>query len=171
MGRVKTCFEENKDGSVRKAAQELGLGYGTVLKILQKKLCWKPYRTHWTHRTPALSPAHIETRLSACNFFLQFQEEWFERAIWTDEKMLVLIQEPHRLNDRTWAPVSHEKLTQCEKAGGRNAWAWTGIVDGRCYPLFWFQGSVNGEVYLDLLQNSMWPSVRALSTKKQHWYM
>ena len=98
--RVKVFFEKNEDACVRKAAQELGLGYGTVLRI-KKKLCWKPYRTH---RAPALSPAHIETRLSACNFFLQFQEEWFDRVIYTDEKMLVLLQELHQQNDCTWAP-------------------------------------------------------------------
>ena len=144
------------------------MGYGTVLKILKKKLCWKPYRTH---RAPALTPAHVEMRLSTCNFFLQFQECWFERVIWTDEKMFVLIQEPHRQNDRTWAPVSPEKVAQCKKAGGEKWMAWTGIVDGRCLPVVWFQGSVNGEVYLDLLQNTMWPSVRGQATKKQYWFM
>ena len=107
--------------------------------IPQIELCWKPYRTH---RAPAFSPAHIETRLSACNFFLQFQDEWFERVIWTDEKMFVLIQEPHRQNDRTWAPVSPEKVAQCKKAGGEKCMAWTGIFDGRCLPVVWFQGSL-----------------------------
>ena len=110
-------------------------------------------------------------RLLTCNFFLQFQEDWFERVIWTDEKMFVLIQEPHRQNDRTWAPVSPQKVAKCKKACGEKCMAWTGIVDGRCLPVVWFQGSVNGEVYLDLLQNTMWPSVRGQATRKQYWFI
>ena len=42
--RVKVFFEENEDVSVRKAAQEMGLGCGTVLKILKKKLKRKSSR-------------------------------------------------------------------------------------------------------------------------------
>ena len=48
--------------------------------------------------------------------------------------------------------------------------AWTGIIDGKCLPVVWFQGSVNGEVYLELLKNNLWHSVKSLATRRQYWY-
>ena len=84
--------------------------------------------------------------------------------------MLVPTQAPHRQNDRIWAPARTNTVAQCKKTFGEKCMTWTGIVDGRCLPVVWYQGSVNGEIYLELLQNTMWPSVKALATRKQHWY-
>ena len=28
--------------------------------------------------------------------------------------------------------------------------AWTGMIDFKCLPVVWFEGTVNGEIYLDL---------------------
>ena len=44
------------------------------------------------------------------------------------------------------------------------------MVDGRCLPVVWFQGSVDGQVYLELLKNTLWPAVRANATRKKYWY-
>ena len=167
IARVKEYFEMKETESVRNAAADLQLSYGVVHRILKKKLGWKPYRPH---RTVCLSPAHIHSRLSACNFWVQFPEEWFERIIWTDEKMFVLIQAPHRQNDRIWAPISPNKVIECKKTSGSKCMAWTGIIDGKCLPVIWIEGSLNGEEYLKILQNTLWPSVRASATRKMYWY-
>ena len=53
---------------------------------------------------------------------------------------------------------------------GAKCMAWTCKVDGRCLPVVWFLGSVNGQVYLELLENTLWPAVRANATRKQYWY-
>ena len=47
--------------------------------------------------------------------------------------------------------------------------AWTGIVDGKCLPVVWFEGSVNSEVYLKVLKEVLWPAVRAVATREQCW--
>ena len=48
--------------------------------------------------------------------------------------------------------------------------AWTGIIDGKCLPVVWFQGSVNDEVYLELLKDTLWPSVKSLATRRLYCY-
>ena len=48
--------------------------------------------------------------------------------------------------------------------------AWTGIVNGKCLPVLWFEGSVNSEVYLKVLKEALWPAVRAVATMKQYLY-
>ena len=52
IDRVKVFPEKNEDASVRKVAQELALGYGTVLRILKKKLCSN--HTEFTELQPFL---------------------------------------------------------------------------------------------------------------------
>ena len=37
------------------------------------------------------------------------------------------------------------------------------MTDGKCLPTVGFEGTVNGEVYLDLLHNTMWHFVRGSS--------
>ena len=84
--------------------------------------------------------------------------------------MFVLVSEPHRQNDRGWALVSPNKVAACKKTTGTKCMAWTGMVNCKCLPVVWFEGSVNGQVYLELLQNTLWPAVRASATRKQFWY-
>ena len=49
---------------------------------------------------------------------------------------------------------------------------WAAIVDGRVLPLVWFETgeSVNGQRYLNLLQQSLWPEVRHIATRREYWY-
>ena len=61
----------------------------------------------------------------------------------------MLNKSPHSQNDIYWSPVNRHELVECKKAHGENAMAWVGIIDGGCLLVVWFDGSVNGEVYLD----------------------
>ena len=49
---------------------------------------------------------------------------------------------------------------------------WVAIVDGRVLLLVWFEKgeSVNGQRCLNLLQQSLWPEVRHITTRREHWY-
>ena len=166
--KVKQFFEENQAAHVKEASERLLLSVGTVWNILRRQLKWKCYRPH---RVQCLSPANKEARLSACQFWLTFSEEWFERVIWTDEKWFVLEQSPNSQNDRYWAPKNRHNVVECKKAHGAKVMAWVGIIDGRCLPVVWFNGSVNGEVYLNqVLKTTVWPSVKNIATRKQYWF-
>ena len=165
---VKQFFEENPEAHIREASETLQLSTGTIWNILRKKLKWKSYRIH---KVQCLSPSNKESRLNACQFWLNFSEEWFERVIWTDEKWFVLKQAPNCHNDRYWAPANRHELVECKKAHGEKVMAWVGIVDGRCLPVVWFNGSVNGEVYLTkVLKETVWETVKHVATRRQYWF-
>ena len=80
--RVKSFFQRKKKAHIRQAVQELNLSFGTIWKILRKVLKWKAYRPHLVQ---VLSPANMESRVAACSFWLSFEEEWFERVIWSEK--------------------------------------------------------------------------------------
>ena len=49
--------------------------------------------------------------------------------------------------------------------------AWIGFVDGRCLPVVWFNRSVNGDKYLNLvLKGTFWPTVRDIATRSKYWF-
>ena len=89
---VRNYFDQKKEASVRMASKDLQLSYRTVLKILKSQLCWIPYSSF---RAPELTPTHIDQRLSAYDFWVNFSDKWFDRIIWTDEKMFVPTQTPY----------------------------------------------------------------------------
>ena len=166
--RVKSFFQRNKKAHIRQAVQEMNLSFGTIWRILRKVLKWKAYRPHLVQ---VLSPANMESRVAACSFWLSFEEEWFERVLWSDEKWFVLQNSPNKQTNRFWAPLNPHDVIQCKKAHGKKAMCWVGIVDGRCLPVVWFEGSVDSKVYLEkVLQGAVWPSVKGVATRKQLWF-
>jgi hypothetical protein len=42
-------------------------------------------------------------------------------------------------------------------------------VDGKVLPVYWFEGSVTGQRYLEMLQTSMWPAIRSRATRHGYW--
>jgi hypothetical protein len=88
-----------------------------------------------------------------------------------DEKWFVLKQFPNRQNDRFLVPANLHELIECKQAHGAKVMAWVGIVDGRCLPVVWLEGSVNGKVYLNqVLKGTLWPAVKNLATRRQYWF-
>ena len=69
-----------------------------------------------------------------------------------------------------WAPENPNTVVQCKKAHGAKVMAWVGMVDGKVLPVYWFEGSVDGEAYLDMLRTVVWPAVRSRSTHRSYWF-
>ena len=50
------------------------------------------------------------------------------------------------------------------KTHGEKIMAWSGFAGGRCLPVVWFNGSVNGDKYLnDVLKGTIWLAVRNIA--------
>ena len=48
--------------------------------------------------------------------------------------------------------------------------AWVGMFDGKVLPVHWFEGSVDGDVYLDMLKTMVWTAVRGMATRRSYWF-
>ena len=93
-----------------------------------------------------------------------------EQVIWSDEKWLMLQQAPNRKNVVYWAPMKPQKLVPYKKAHAAKVMAWVGIVDRRRLPVYWFEGSVTGGTYLEMLKTVMRPVVRAQATRREYCF-
>ena len=165
---VKEFFIRNPRAHLRAAKVELDMSINKIWRILRKNLKFKPYRPH---KAQLLSPANMESRLIASNFFLTFTEEQLEKVLWSDEKWFVLHQAPNSQNDVIWGPANTRNVVPCKKAHQAKVMAWVGIVDGKVLPVHWFEGSVDSNKYLDMLQTKVWPAIKGRSTRNQFWFM
>ena len=94
-----------------------------------------------------------------------------DKVIWTDEKLWEEKVRPNKQNERFWARVDPEVEVDCRVQGGRKVMCWAGLINGEVI-LHWFPVcvSVNQHVYMDMLQNVLWPKVKSKSTRLQYWY-
>ena len=55
--------------------------------------------------------------------------------------------------------------------GGKKVMCWGALINGKVI-LHWFPLGVNlnQEVYMDMLQTSMWPKVRSVATRQRLWF-
>ena len=73
---IKT-FTRSEESFRRSINQAFQLCYGTIWRMLQKKLNWKAYMSHLAQ---GLSLA-ITQGLAACNYWLTFTKDWFQIVI------------------------------------------------------------------------------------------
>ena len=119
---LKIYFEQNPKYHVTQAARLLCLRYGAIWRIFEEKSKMKP------HLTLCLGPANKESRCAAFTFWLSFEEEWFQRVIWSDENWFVLKQSPNKQTYWHWALSNPRRLIECKKAHGKKSDG----LDGGC---------------------------------------
>ena len=111
-----------------------------------------------------------------CRWFLDQEDEFPQRIIWSDEKWFVMHPAPNTKNDVIWAPWNPEEEVECKRQGDTKVMAWCAMVDGRMLKVRWMvdeegrSASVNGDRYQSLLQD-VWTEVRFRSSQRLFWVM
>ena len=163
-------FTSNPGSSIRSASIELEFPRSSLHRTITKKLKFKPYKCTLVQ---TLKPEHQMTRKKACEMFLKLAKEtvgWQRKIIFSDEKWFSLKPHPNRKNDVYWSKTNPNNIHEVKDQGAVKIMAWVGIVDGQVLPVHWFQGSVTGQSYLDMLKNVVWPAVRGSSSRKEYWF-
>lgn len=93
---MRTLLTEKPKVHIRSIVETLGISFGKIWTILREKLKLKAYRPHITQ---LLSPLNITARLFACNLWLTFSEDQFDKILFSDEKGFVLHHSHNRKND------------------------------------------------------------------------
>ena len=157
--RVAQHFEADPHASTRRAALALAISRRTIQRILQD-LRWHPYKVQVVQR---LHEEDKENRL-------QFAQQELARInadpmhlaelTWSDEAHFHLDGGVNRHNCRYWAPENPQWVVEQSLHSPRTT-AWAAIWQGGVYGPFFFDGTVNKERYLQMLQKEFWPVVVA----------
>lgn len=162
INTVQQQVQVNPQASIRRIVAQTGLKRSSVHQIIKKDLKLKPYRPHLVQALNAADPAKrvkwAEDFLKAVDMDLTYPDY----ILWSDEAIFHLDGTVNRFNSVTWATqnphVYVEKATQ-NKAG---VMLWVGLIKDHIIGPFFFDGSVNGDIYLQLLQTQVLPELRAV---------
>lgn len=158
--RVRTCFVRSPQKSTYRGATELQLPQKTVWRILRKRLQMKPYHLQLVQ---ALKPADYALRASFCVDFLALMEEneFHERVVYSDEATFHLSGKVNRHNVRIWGTGNpHATLEHQRDSPKVNVFC--AISHAKVYgPFFFHERTVNGHVFLDMLQQWLLPQLEA----------
>ena len=162
VARVKAFVEDKELGKV--GIREIAASLQHCEPYLQhcvdsakKRLHWYPYKGK---KTNVLTVAHKQARKAFCEWLLSLPEDFADHVIWSDEKWFHLREGPNRQNERFWAPSDRKVLLPCREQGGEKVMCWAAVFRGRVM-VHWFDRNqtVNGDKYLNMLKEFMWPQV------------
>lgn len=154
---VATCFVNSPKKSIRRASLELDISRSSLQRILHAAGL-KPYRPHLMQ---ALNEDDPDRRSQFCETFLAFYEDEpniVDHIIWSDECCFKLNGFVNRHNCVYWADSNpHEILEKAVNLPGITVW---GAIssDGLIGPFF-FENTVTGASYLEMLQDKLWPVI------------
>ena len=169
-------MEEKSRSSIRKSAPQLDISPTTYWRIVKKTL---RMRFYLDTAVQPLTDVHKEQRITFCQWLLDQPnpENFVHKVIWTDEKYCCLKQKPHRKNDGFWALNNPHEVVETNDKNGLKVMIFVAIVDGKVPIVHAFidengrRESVNGDCYLKLLQENVWPTFRPHATRQGLWWM
>jgi hypothetical protein len=133
------------------------------LNVSRSTLCTYLQRMDWP-RNPAkrqilLSARNQAKRLKFCQEMLQWDDEQLGRILWSDETKVKARPNGEIVFYR--APRNHGKYIQHRSTNSPGIMFW-GCISRQAYgPLHSVEGTMNGDVYLDLLKRIVVPEIEA----------
>ena len=170
IDRVNEFFRQDDTKSLRLASRDLGMKVTTIWRILRKELNWKSYKERHVQQ---LSQRHKIQRMAFCKKMEEMGEQFPRQIIFSDEKWFTLVPHPNKQNTRIWSPCQPNRMRECRVQGAKKVMAWVGVVGNKVLPIHWFEEKkgVNGEAYLHLLVEDLWPAVKSTASRKSLYFM
>lgn len=154
---AESCVHEPHTSTRRRSA-ELGINRCGLRRML-KELHFKSYRPKLLH---ALHPDDGGHRIQFAETFLIRNEadpDFFKNILWSDEASFKLNGQVNRWNSVYWATDNPHEITTAElNVPGITCWA--GIWSGGILGPHFFEGTVTGEHYRQLLEESVLPEIQ-----------
>jgi transposase len=156
--RVLEMFQKSPRKSQRQVSREVGISKSTVQRIMQR--CnWKSYIPRLVH---ALNDDDPDRRVQYCKWYLeqcQGNAGFPTKIVWSDEASFKLNGSINRHNCTYWSPVNpHVTVEHHVNLPGITVWC--GLSSRGLIGPFFFDATVTGPIYLNLLQQFVIPSIR-----------
>lgn len=168
---VLQAVEEDPSTSVRAIETNTGVPKSTAHRIL-KRNDLHPYHVQ---RVQTLLPGDYQNRVNFCRTMLERYRDdplFLTKILWSDESTFKKDGYVNMHNLHEWR-VENPHLTRQDRSQYRfKVNMWTGILNGKIIGPFELPDALNGEVYLDFLQNHL-PNLLEdvpLSIYREMWF-
>lgn len=155
-------IQENPNKSIRTISTDLrqmqdnvkNTSYGKIQKTL-KLAGYKPFKIR---PTPKLTDRQREKRVEFCREMLGIinnNNNFLQTILWTDESNFATNGMINRKNTRHWATENPHSYREFQYQGRQSVNVWCGILDNKIIGPHFFEGMLNGNIYLRFLQNQL----------------
>jgi Helix-turn-helix domain (DUF4817) len=149
---------DNGKTSIRKLESETGIPRTNIWRILKTNKM-KPYRTRKIHH---LVPDDYIRRTRFCEWFIEKTREnelFALNCIWTDEASVSSAGIFNRYNEYTWSRENPHVTVEVRNQGRFSFNVWVGIYRGQFIGPYIYDGALNSQRYLQILQNHVEPFI------------
>ena len=152
--------ENPRNFSIRR--NNLDLAPTTLHRIIKEDLKWHPYRMLVRHK---LEPADFERRMNFCRWFDRESRNprFLRRVVIGDEACFSMDGRTSTQNVRMYAPQGNRPDFTYERDNSRQKLTvWVGLCgNGSLIGPYFFEGSVTGRKYLEMLNNYVFQTIAA----------
>lgn len=156
--RVNELFHRSPRKSVRQASRELCISKASVQRIL-KRSHWKSYIPRLVH---AINEDDLDRRVEYCEWYLAqcVKDAIFPtKIVWSDEASFKLNGSVNRHNCTYWG-LHNPHFTVDHHVNLPGITIWCGLSSRGLIGPFFFDATVTGSVYLNLLRHFIMPNIR-----------
>lgn len=169
--QVRQSFVNSPTKSTRRASRELQVPHMTVWRVLRKRLHLKPYRLSLVQ---AIKHTDRIARKNFCADMLNrldVDEHFLDNIIFSDESTFHLSGKVNTHNCRIWGSENpHETLQHARDSPKVNVFC--ALSKNKMYgPYFFQETTINGIVYLDMLQQFLIPQIDEDDRERNVYFM
>ena len=130
IDRVKNLVD-SKHGKALSLLFRVGVGVDQNYSVedTEKKTHYYPYKTK---RVQPLTQAHKEGRIKFANWVLEKDIDFWDKVLFSDEKLWVEKVRANTQNESYWADSDPEVEADCKEQGGKKIMCWAGLIES--YP-------------------------------------
>lgn len=165
---VLASVELNSHISSRQLAREHGIDQKSVLTILKRH----GYKSYKYQNHQELQPYDQEERIRFCERMLDVMnndELLLRKILFTDESSFLKHGQAHNQNHRYWSLENQHRYNVTRTQYPESVNVWAGIIDNRIIGPFFINGTLNGQKYVNLLQENILPALENLNFH-QPWF-
>ena len=160
-------FTRSPQKSTTQCARETEFSRTSKRRIL-KAAKWKCYTPRLMH---AMNEDDPDRRIQYCEWFQHMvgeDEEFVKKIVWSDEAQFKLNGTVNRHNCVYWAP-NNPRVHVDKAVNLPGVTVWCGLSSRGLIGPFFFEGSVNGQLYLEMLRTTILPAINVLYNNDEYF--
>lgn len=163
---VESSIHQSPVKSTRKRAAELGIPESTMrkhIKVDLKMKCWRPLNVN------ELSDDDMNSRVDACGQMLQRFHTMAQKAkvMFTDE--CAIYRSSRSRNVYFWGKENPHFFQEIER-NPPHVMVWAGMTQTHLFGPYFFDGSVNQDSYLHMINDWLIPQLRNARIQNNVWF-
>lgn len=162
---VLAAIDQNPEQSCFEIASNAGVSTSSVFRVL-KQHNFKSFKIQGHQE---LLPADTEARVNFCEQVFNKVDNnanFIRNICFTDESTFTLHKQPNKQNTRIWATENPHKFLQTRTQWPQKVNVWLGILGPHIIGPFYIDGNLNGDKYLEMLQQQIYPEIQRVMANR-----